>query len=264
MDLEDLEERMNRPRSNTRWVGWLFAAAALVGSTFIATRSWVDVKTRIVRTIEVTGSAKRRITSDLIQWTATISAEHDTDRVVAYRALANHVQKTLAYLKSQGVKESELQVSAVETTELSDNESTGSGDNRVERQVFKGYKTVQRITVSSGEVVKIERVSREVTRLMETGVPVASSAPDYFYTKLGELKIEMLAEAAKDARTRAERMLAAAGNTTLGPLRMVNMGVINVNPPNSTATSWEGKNDTSTLEKDIITIVHCTFDVASR
>jgi hypothetical protein len=37
------------------------------------------------------------------------------------------------------------------------------------------------------------------------------------------------------------------------------MGVINVNPANSTSTSWEGHNDTSTLEKDILTIIHATF-----
>lgn len=39
------------------------------------------------------------------------------------------------------------------------------------------------------------------------------------------------------------------------------MGVINVNPANSTATSWEGNNDKSSYEKDIITIVHLTFEL---
>ncbi len=39
------------------------------------------------------------------------------------------------------------------------------------------------------------------------------------------------------------------------------MGVINVNPANSTETSWEGNNDTTSLEKDIITIVHVTFEL---
>jgi hypothetical protein len=39
------------------------------------------------------------------------------------------------------------------------------------------------------------------------------------------------------------------------------MGVININPVNSTDTSWEGKNDTTSLEKDILTIVHVTYEV---
>ena len=106
----------------------------------------------------------------------------------------------------------------------------------------------------------VERVSREATQLIEAGVPITSGAPAYFYTKLGELKIEMLAEASKDARTRAERMLKTAGDARIGDLTKADMGVINVNPANSTATSWDGNNDTTSLEKDIITIVHVTFE----
>ena len=39
------------------------------------------------------------------------------------------------------------------------------------------------------------------------------------------------------------------------------MGIINVNPANSTETSSAGFNDTSALEKDIITIVHTDFQL---
>ena len=81
------------------------------------------------------------------------------------------------------------------------------------------------------------------------------------YTKLGELKIEMLAAAAKDARVRATNMLEGTGGAKLGKLRFADMGVINVNPANSTETSWEGRNDTSSLDKDILTVVHVTFDL---
>ena len=48
---------------------------------------------------------------------------------------------------------------------------------------------------------------------------------------------------------------------SVGKLMGADMGVINVNPANSTETSWEGNNDTSTLEKDIITIVHITYEL---
>jgi hypothetical protein len=71
----------------------------------------------------------------------------------------------------------------------------------------------------------------------------------------------MLSEASRDARVRAEKMVAAAGGGSLGSLRSADMGVININPPNSSATSWEGNNDTSSLEKDILTIVHATFEL---
>jgi hypothetical protein len=41
------------------------------------------------------------------------------------------------------------------------------------------------------------------------------------------------------------------------------MGIININPVNSTATSVEGNNDKSSFEKDIITVVRAQFEVDS-
>mgnify|MGYP003430154652 CR=1 FL=1 len=82
--------------------------------------------------------------------------------------------------------------------------------------------------------------SREITSLLEQGVFVTSNRPNYYYTRLGELKLEMLAEAAKDARSRAENILRSAGNTGIGPLVDSSMGIININPANSTGTtSWD-------------------------
>jgi hypothetical protein len=69
----------------------------------------------------------------------------------------------------------------------------------------------------------------------------------------------MLAEASKDARTRAENMVHETGGADLDRLLSAQMGVININPANSTATSWEGNNDTASLEKDIISIVRATY-----
>lgn len=248
---------------DARAFGWLAVLwpLALVVATYVAARSWERVKTRPPdRTIEVTGSAKKRIVSDLIEWTGSIQSENP-DRTTAYRALKAQVDKTLAYLKEQGLPDAEVRVSSVSVEEMNDTEYVGTGEERIERYVFKGYRTSQSISVRSADVARVERISREVSQLLEQGVAIVSAAPEYYYTKLGELKIEMLAEASKDARTRADNMVKSSGGAGLGKLREADMGVININPPNSTSTSWEGNNDTTTLEKDIMTIVHVTFEL---
>ena len=125
--------------------------------------------------------------------------------------------------------------------------------------MLTGYQARQFVSVRSTDVQRVERVSREITQLLENNISVTSNAPAYFYTKLGDLKIEMLSAASKDARTRAENMLKSAGGASLASLRDADMGVINVNPANSSETSWEGNNDTSSLEKDVIAIVHVTY-----
>mgnify|MGYP000181522489 CR=1 FL=1 len=148
------------------WNGWLVLSIGLVLSTAIAAQSWVKVRLHQDRTIEVTGSAKRRIVSDLIEWQASIATE-DKDRTVAYKALHEHVGRTLTYLKQQGITDAELRVSSASTEQLTDTEYEGKGENRIERKVNKGYRTTQSIAVSSKDVPKVERVSREVTQLME-------------------------------------------------------------------------------------------------
>jgi hypothetical protein len=62
-------------------------SAAMVWSTAIAAWTWKDVRKRPEKhTIRVTGSAKKRIVSDLIQWEAVLEARAP-DRTAAYRIL---------------------------------------------------------------------------------------------------------------------------------------------------------------------------------
>ena len=248
------------PGRDLPW-GWVILSLALVAIGYNTTRAWERVKFRPPdRTITVTGSAKKRITSDLIEWSAQISTEN-ADRTAAYKALHAYMETTRAYLKEQGVADDEIAVSAASVDELYDTQYTGTGEDRVEKTVFRGYAVRETITVRSTDVARVERLSREASALLEQGVPITSYSPSYFYTKLGELKIEMLAEAAKDARVRGESIVKQTGGASLGKLRDADMGVINVNPANSTESSWEGNNDTTSLEKDIITIVHVTFEL---
>jgi hypothetical protein len=233
----------------------------MVISTLVAALSWQHVKTQPEsRSLKVTGSAKKQITSDEISWTAEIQT-HDMDRTSAYRDLHAHVETALAYLEAEGLPRDEIRVSSADVEENYRTEYLGTGSERIKRSVFTGFTTTQSITVRSGRVALVERLSREVTQLLERGVPISSSRPQYFYTKLGELKIEMLALASRDARERAENIVAQAGEAELGKLKYVDMGVINVNPINSTGTSWQGNSDTSSLEKDIITVVHARFEL---
>jgi uncharacterized protein len=240
-------------------VGWFAMAVALVLCALLGSSAFERNRSRAVRKIDVTGSAKKRIVSDLIEWKAGVEVQAP-ERIKAYRALNAHAQEVMAYLAAQGVKPAEIRAGAASVGELVETELVGSGENRFERKVHKGFEARQAITVRSGDVERVERLSREITQLLERGVPVASERPRYFYTRLGELKVEMLAQAAKDARTRADSVVAQTG-ASLGRLRSADMGVINVNPANSTETSWQGNNDTTSLEKDIVAIVHVAFEL---
>jgi hypothetical protein len=271
MNTPDADTNKQAPSSSRapylRPIGAVALAVGLVWSTSIAAGNWRDVrKPPEKHTIRVTGSAKKRIVSDLIQWEAVIEARAE-DRTKAYRILREGRDKAVTFLAAQGIKAEEIQPQSTSFDEvfekvIEDKVLPGTTVAvRSEKQVSKGFVTRESIIVRSSDVARVEKASREITSLLDEGVSVNSECPHYFCTRLGELKLEMLASAAKDARDRADNILRTAGNAAIGKLIVADMGIININPANSTKTSEEGNNDTTSLEKDIITIIHAEFEV---
>jgi hypothetical protein len=189
----------------------------------------------------------------LIVWSAKVSAR-GPDMRTAYKTLSGEVPKLTAWLEKKGVPKAQMKVYSVSTKAIHPHDKEG----REIEDTITAYELTQSIEVRSGEVEKIGAIANEVTQLIDEGVELESNAPDYIYTKLGDLKIQMLAEAAKDSRVRAEQVATSTG-AHIGNLRQARMGVIQINPPDSTETSNEGNNDSTSLEKDIITVVGATF-----
>jgi hypothetical protein len=80
---EDRVIKLVRP-IDLQFVGLTALALGLVVSTMIASDNWREVKEKpFERAIEVTGSAKKRILSDLIHWSATVEARAP-ERTAAY------------------------------------------------------------------------------------------------------------------------------------------------------------------------------------
>jgi len=87
--------------------GWFAMAAALVLCAFLGSSAFERNRSRSVRKVDVTGSARKRIVSDLIEWRAGVEVQAP-ERIKAYRALNANVQEVMAYLAAQGVKREEL------------------------------------------------------------------------------------------------------------------------------------------------------------
>jgi len=161
-----------------------------------------------------------------------------------------------AFVKSRGIDPKEVKISAASIQEIHPRDREG----REMMETTVAYVTEQGIEVSSPDIEKVEKVSREATELIDRGIFVHSDAPLYIYTKLAELKIQMLAEASKDAHNRAEQ-IATQSKSRLASLLMARMGVMQINPANSTEVSAEGNNDKTSLEKDVLAVVTATFGV---
>ena len=114
---------------------------------------------------------------------------------------------------------------------------------------FKGYRLQQNVQIESRQVELVEGVSRNVTELINSGIEFYSNKPSYYYTRLAELKIEMIAEATKDASLRAQKIAENAGGF-LGDLKSADMGVIQIVGQNSSDDySWGGSFNTTSKNK---------------
>jgi hypothetical protein len=247
--------------------GAFFAVANVI---CVAILAWAYLSVKLEpKTLAVTGSARKAIVSDLVTWSGTITAK-DASLVKAYDSLKVASDKVRDFLITNGIPETNITLSAISTTRRYHQEvvpaapvSSGAPAapaTIITTDTVESYTLSQSVAISSTDMDKVPAVSRAVTSLIKEGVEIDSGAPSYLYTKLSELKINMLAEATKDATARAEQIVGNA-NGRLGKLVEARMGVMQINPKGVSATSAEGINDTSSYEKEITAIVSVKFEV---
>jgi hypothetical protein len=195
--------------------------------------------------IFVTGLGSKDFVSDLIVWNASFS-RRSMDLQTAYAELNKDREIIKTYLIGKGVSESSIVFASVNIQKEFDESRDNNGNYF---STFAGYSLTQNITIESNEVDKIEGVSREVTELINQGVELYSQDPQYYYTKLAELKIEMIAAATQDAKVRAEQ-IAQNSNGNLGGLKNATMGIFQITGQNSSEDySWGGAFNTSSKRK---------------
>jgi hypothetical protein len=219
-------------------------ALGLIITALVIGHTWRKVSRSNV-TITVTGSAQKEIRSDLAIWNGSFSADSKT-LTEAYGQLQQSNTKVKNYLISMGFPQDKIVFSAVNTTTLYVQSKEGGNTNEI-----SGYRLSQNVSIESNEVDKIDQLSREATELILQGVEFNSNPPEFYYTKLSDLKIEMIGLASKDAKMRADQIASSTGNT-VGEVRSSRMGVIQINSKNSTDVSDYRVNDVSSLEKRLL------------
>jgi uncharacterized protein len=228
-------------------------ALGLVLASIIGGYAFVRGK-RGDQTIVVTGSARKRIKSDLVIWKSAISYQATT-LADAYRSLSENVPRVKSYLISKGIAENQITISSITSDTLHGKNADGEDTGQI-----TGYSLRQELEVRSNEVEKIAQIARQATELINQGILIESMAPQYLYTKLGAEKIEILGEAAKDALARAKQVAQSTGSS-VGSVRTARMGVLQITPADSNEVSDSGMNDTSSIDKDITAVVNIGFAV---
>jgi len=234
----------------------LLISLAIVITAFTFSNAFKN-RNKTSNTIAVTGLGSKDFVSDLIVWSGSFT-QKSPQLKETYAQLDKDRESIRSYMLSKGLKPENIIFSAVDINKDFDDEYDNNG--RRIKSVFTGYRLSQSVQIESNEVDKVENISREVSELINRGIEFYSNNPQYYYTKLAELKIEMIAAATKDANTRAKNIAENAGSA-IGKLKNANMGVFQIVAQNSSEEfSWGGSYNTSSKRKTATITVKLDYE----
>ena len=176
----------------------------------------------------------------------------------AFERLNANKETVRQYLISKGIDEKNIVFNSVKTTELREAQYQ---NGKYVGEIFKGYQLQQTVKIESTDVPMVEKVSREITELLQKGVQFNSTPPRYYYTKLSDLKIQMISAATEDARIRAEKIAQNSGSQ-LGSLRSADLGVFQIIGQNSGENfTWGGAYNTADKKKTASVTMRLEFEI---
>ncbi|TDQ79878.1 SIMPL domain-containing protein [Sphingobacterium yanglingense] len=202
------------------------AAIALVVSAFVLAGAY-KYKFKVSNTINVTGNAKKDFESDIVKWSASYSRK-SMDLSEASEQLKRDRDMVKSFLIQRGIKENEILFEAVN---ISKDFSYHTDERGNSYNTFSGYSLTQVLSVESKDLDKVDNASREISTLISQGVELSSNSPSYYYSKLEDLKLSLIAEASQNAKARAENIAKESGSS-LGTLLRADLGIFQITGQN--------------------------------
>ena len=235
----------------------IIIALSVLGAALILSAGY-KFKYKSTDGISVVGMAQVDFTSDLIVWEGSYSRK-SADLKTAYANLKDDEILIKGYLKQKGIPDSSFVISAVNL--LQEFKTNYGSNGEIISNTFSNYSLSQTVKIESKDIVRVEKISREATELIEKGIELSSSSPRYYYTKLADLKMNLLSKASSDAKQRAGT-IAESVESKLGKMKKAVMGVFQITGKNSTEEySYGGSYNTSEKNKTASITIRMEYGV---
>lgn len=198
------------------------------------------------RTVTVKGLSEREVAANVAAWPVTFQvANNDLDAV--YASIESKTAKVKKYLTGFGIGADEITVTPPNVTDLYA-QQWGNKENIQFRFTGTGS-----LTVYSENVSAVRKAMANVLELGKSGVAIAAvnygnqGTNQFLYTKLNELKPEMIEEATKNARAVAEKF-ASDSSSRLGKIKAARQGQFSIQDRDSTTPHIKKVRVVSTIE----------------
>lgn len=167
----------------------------------------------------VRGLAEREVKANVGVWNVSFEAKEVT-LATAYESANKSRDTVVAFLKEVGFKAEEITPSALTVNKEESRDNNG-------KVTDTSYRVYGSVSVRSEDVDKISAATQSASDLIGKGVVLTSSYPQYLYTKLNDIKPEMLGEATRNARVAAEQF-AKDANAKVGNINSASQGFFTV------------------------------------
>lgn len=241
---------MNKKNYEILWSSLFLALGISISGYFIGQTMY---KYKIgLNTAEVKGLAEKRVASDLATWDIYFSVEGKTKTEIPelYKKSEKNQQKIVALLKKSGFNDSEIKLGVIEHSSM---EYRDEDQNLVdEKHTLAGV-----ISVETSKVNDVNSARNSINKLIAEGIDIDNKRPSFNFTKLNDIKPQMLQEATKNARAAANEFAENAG-VSVGGIRSARQGNFTVQDAGKeSGYGWGG--DTKKIEKDVRVVTTISF-----
>lgn len=175
------------------------------------------------RYVTVKGVAEKEVTADLALWPIRFAASGNTLEAARERAHSSR-DGVMAFLSLQAISEESVELQRMDVVDTQANPY--QPENGARKVII-----TQVLMVRTDEVDKVRQAARNVSDLVDSGVILSSdygpAGPTYLFTRLNDIKPEMISEATQAARESAQQF-ARDADAELGGLRRANQGVFQI------------------------------------
>ncbi|MBE5845509.1 MAG: SIMPL domain-containing protein [Butyrivibrio sp.] len=250
---------MEQKEKRNSWVSALIIGLSVVISCIAIAYGLSHFRSESTHIISATGSASVDFEADIIIWRGSFSSVAYTSQD-AYAKIKKDADIVKQYLTSNGVTDDEIVFNSVDIgrtyRDIYDINGNYTGSEA------DGYKLSQSVTVSSSNLDTVEKISRDISRLLDQGVELTSDSPEYYYSDLDALKLDLIDKASINAKERID-IVAKNSGASLGKLKNSNLGVFQITAKNSgtSSYSYDGAFDTTSRHKTASITVRLEYDL---
>lgn len=229
-----------------------FTGAALLLAVGIALAGYFVSQTlykskMALNTADVKGLAERRVQADTAYWSIryTVAGRDRSEVPKLYEASEADQKRIIDLLKDSGFVDSEIKPGVIS---YRNQEFRDENQNLVEQKHF----LIGEIEVQTQKVQLVAEGRARLNALIAEGLDVQNNPPAYHFTKLNDIKPEMLKEATMNARIAANEFASNAG-VNVGGIRSARQGGFVIRDVG------ENYGDTRKIEKDVRVVTNVTF-----